>query len=109
MSAAVHPPIYAGPPGQPDIAYAPDLNKYQDRTSRRQATEKLATTLPDGFPQKLESDLVWDGSNVTDSYEWSYVLTEADLVEIDAALKHFKCKIYHNYELISFTTKSIDS
>lgn len=91
-AAAVLPPVAAGPPGQPDIACAPDLEKWQARTQRRQQTETLATSLPDGFPDKLASDLVWDGNTVAETYDWNYVLTDADVVEIDAALGHFKCE-----------------
>lgn len=80
----------AGPPGQPDISYSPNLENYQARTQRRLQTEDLPRTLPDGFPQKLESSLVWDGATVSESYQWSYQLTEADVDEIHRALEHFK-------------------
>lgn len=81
----------AGPPGQPDIDYAPDLDKYLARVKRRQANEDLPRTLPDGFPKRLESELVWDGATVGKEYQWSYQLTDQDIEEIDQALKHFQC------------------
>ncbi|KAL7811937.1 hypothetical protein V8C26DRAFT_407627 [Trichoderma gracile] len=77
-------------PRQPDISYAPDYENYLDRVKRRQETEKLDNSLPDGFPAKLESDLVWDGRNLADTYDWNYVLTESDIAEVDQALRHFK-------------------
>ncbi|KAI9925081.1 hypothetical protein ASPWEDRAFT_119128 [Aspergillus wentii DTO 134E9] len=80
----------AGPIGQPDIAYAPRLDNYQARTARRIQTETLPQTLPEGFPDKLDSDLVWDGNTLGESYDWNYHLTAADLAEVDAALKHFQ-------------------
>lgn len=80
----------AGPPGQPDISYTPNLETYQARTKRRLETETLLRTLPDGFPQKLESPLAWDGATVSESYQWSYQLTEQDIEEIHQALEHFK-------------------
>lgn len=76
---------------QPDIQYAPDVNKWHARTERRLRTETLPTELPSGFPAKLESDLVWEGRDIAERYNWTYVLTEADLEEIDAAVLHFKC------------------
>jgi hypothetical protein len=80
----------SGPPGQPDIWYAPDHDKYLERSRRRQETERLAKTLPPGFPHELRSKLVWDGNDLADSYDWNYHLTREDLDEIDTALRHFK-------------------
>ena len=80
-----------GPIGQPDIGYAPDLDKYLARVQRRQQAEKLQNTLPDGFPSELKSDLVWDGSTIAEEYKWTYELNEAEVKEIEDALKHFKC------------------
>lgn len=87
----------AGPVGQPDIAYTPRYENYKARTTHRIQTEKLVQSLPEGFPAKLDSDLVWDGNNLAESYDWNYHLTPADLAEIDEALKHFKCKITSNF------------
>ncbi|KAK2007909.1 TfdA family taurine catabolism dioxygenase TauD [Colletotrichum eremochloae] len=89
-AAAVQPPSLPGPPGQPDIAYTPDHDKYLARTKRRQEEERLDKTLPEGFPQKLVSKLVWDGKTLAERYDWNYVLTEDDKKEIDEALNHFK-------------------
>jgi hypothetical protein len=79
---------------QPDISYHPDFEKYQTRSKQRVQTEKISKTLPDGFPEKLESSLVWEGkdlSNVEEGKEeWLYKLSVEQLDEIDAALKHFK-------------------
>lgn len=87
MAAAV-----ASPPRQPDIAYTPDFEKYRARTKRRFATEDLKDqALPAGFPEKLEGDFVWEGENVAKAYDWIYVLNEAEISEIEEALKHFKC------------------
>lgn len=81
-----------GPPGQPDIAYTPNWDSYQERVKRRQQTETIDRTLPDGFPQKLESSLAWTGATVTDQYDWSYELNRSELEEIQQALDHFKSK-----------------
>lgn len=50
--------LHSSPAGQPDIGYTPDYDKYLARVQKRLATEKLDKSLPQGFPQKLESDLV---------------------------------------------------
>ncbi|KAK0643966.1 hypothetical protein B0T16DRAFT_332896 [Cercophora newfieldiana] len=82
--------VQSGPPGQPDIGYAPDHDKYLARIKRRRETEKLETTLPDGFPRELKSKLVWDGNDLFERYDWNYWLTDEDLAEIEAALVHFR-------------------
>lgn len=79
------------PPSQPDIGYAPDLDKYLARVQRRKETEKLESALPAGFPSQLQSKLVWDGNTIGEEYNWTYELNEAEAEEIEAALAHFKC------------------
>lgn len=88
-------PAPVAPPGQPDIAYPPDYAKYQARAARRVATERLPTTVPEGFPEQLQGDLVWEGDTVAETYDWTYVLSEEQLAEIDEAVKHFKCRLPH--------------
>ena len=83
--------VRAGPIGQPDIDYAPNLDKYLARVARRKASEDLTNELPSGFPTQLKSDLVWRGDTIAQQYDWTYELTESDLEEIEAALAHFKC------------------
>ncbi|KAK6815129.1 Taurine catabolism dioxygenase TauD TfdA family protein [Aspergillus parasiticus SU-1] len=77
---------------QPDIQYHPDYEKYTARRARRQATEQLSKTLPEGFPQKLESPLVWEGKDVEKRDDWIYRLNDAQREEIDAALKSFQAQ-----------------
>lgn len=91
---AVIAPVPVGPPGQPDIQYLPDPIKYAARTKRRQQ-EDLPRTLPEGFPQKLDSDLAWDGKDLAQVYDWNYHLTEDDLKEVEDALQHFKGMPHH--------------
>ncbi|PVI07016.1 Clavaminate synthase-like protein [Periconia macrospinosa] len=80
----------SGPAGQPDIGYTPDYKKYLARTERRLANETLSKELPPGFPKKLESDLVWDNTDIASRYDWTLQLSPADLEELDAALQQFK-------------------
>lgn len=78
------------PPGQPDISYHPDYEKWQARIARRLREGNLETSIPDGFPERLTGDLVWDGETVADKYNWTFVFTPEHLAEIDQALAHFK-------------------
>lgn len=77
-------------PTQPDIQYHPDYEKYQARSQRRKDTEDLSKILPDGFPQQLSSTLVWEGKDVEQRDDWILRLNEAQLDELDQALKSFK-------------------
>ncbi|KAJ6109402.1 hypothetical protein N7486_001637 [Penicillium sp. IBT 16267x] len=75
---------------QPDIQYHPDWVKYQARSRQRKETESLQTSLPEGFPQRLVSPLVWEGKDIEKRNDWIYQLSDVQLDEIDAALKSFK-------------------
>ena len=79
-----------GPPGQPDIEYTPNYEKYQARSAKRLQEGNLPSTVPDGLPQQLTGDLVWEGGSVGKTYDWTYVLSPEQLNEIDQALQHFK-------------------
>lgn len=92
------PAPWKAPEGQPDIQYHPDEANWRARTARRLAEnpDLPNTSLPEGYPKKLESPLVWKGSDFSQGEsEWVTVLTEAQLLEIDEALAHFKCKFLH--------------
>lgn len=78
------------PVGQPDISYAPDSEKFAARTRRRQETEQLEKVLPAGFPEKLVSDLVWEGRDLVGKYDWTYQLNDEEVGEIEAALHYFQ-------------------
>jgi hypothetical protein len=85
-------PAAQAPPGQPDISYHPDWDKYQARVAHRIQTENLPNTLPEGFPKELKGDLVWEGESLAQQYDWTFVFSTAQLAEIDNAVAHFKCK-----------------
>lgn len=76
---------------QPDISYHPDEAKWKARTARRLAEDPSlpSTALPEGFPKVLDSPLVWEGKDWTDESQWTYVLNDDQLQEIDSGLKHF--------------------
>jgi hypothetical protein len=76
---------------QPDIQYTPDVQKWRARTQRRLGAETVPNNLPDGFPRRLISDLVWEGSQIEGSYDWTYELNETEVEEIEKGLEYFKC------------------
>lgn len=77
---------------QPDIAYHPDETKFRARTARRLAEDPSlpSTALPPGYPQQVESPIVWEGKDWKNEDQWVYNLTPSELKEIDDALVHFK-------------------
>ncbi|KAL1612590.1 hypothetical protein SLS60_000819 [Paraconiothyrium brasiliense] len=76
--------------GQPDIDYAPNYEKWQARAARRLAAGGLETKVPNGFPEKMEGKLVWDGKTLAGAYDWTYVLKDEQLAEIDEAVAYFQ-------------------
>lgn len=84
-------PIIAQPP---TIAYRVDRAAWEARTAKRLRAnpELLNVALPDGFPTKLESPLVWEGEDFGgDESKWVYQLNTEQLKEVDDAVKHFHC------------------
>lgn len=79
---------------QPDITYHPDRQQWQHRTERRLAEDPSLplASLPDGFPKKLSSPLVWEGKDWQNEEQWVYNVTSTHLEEINAAVKHFHGK-----------------
>ncbi|KAF9523082.1 taurine catabolism dioxygenase TauD [Crepidotus variabilis] len=77
---------------QPDITYIPDRAKWVDRTSKRLRTCPflLSIPLPDGFPSKIHSPLVWEGKDWKNEAQWVFTLSSGHLKEIQSAVKHFK-------------------
>jgi len=76
---------------QPDIEYHPNEEKWKARTARRLEEDPSLpnSPLPEGFPAKLTSPLVWQGSDWKNESEWVYDLTPEHLEEIDQAVNHF--------------------
>ena len=79
---------------QPDIAYHPDEAKWRARTARRLTEDPTLPTqpLPEGFPQRVDNPIVWEGKDFIDEDQWIVNLTENQLHEIDGALRHFQSK-----------------
>ena len=77
---------------QPDISYHPDYEKYQLRSKRVKAQLTNNDGFPAEFPRQLTGPLVWEGSDFTEESEWTLVLNEAQLLEINEALAYFSCQ-----------------
>jgi len=52
------------PTKQPDIQWHPNREAYAERTKRRLLTEKLPTTVPEGWPKRVEGPEVWEGKDL---------------------------------------------
>lgn len=78
-------------PPAPEITYHPNHDQWLARTTRRLAQDPglLSTPLPDGFPTRLDSRLVWEGKDWQDEKQWVFELDVEQLKEIDDAVKHF--------------------
>lgn len=79
------------------LSYYPNREESAARTAHRLQNEQIQGNLPDGFPVQLESKMVWDresfsldGHESNDGTECVLVLDEAQLAEIDAAMKYFQ-------------------
>lgn len=85
----------SGPSGQPDISYVPDPSKWRARAAQRVKVGGLPSSVPEGFPKQLTGDLVWEGGSIAEIYDWTYVLDNSQLDEIDLAVTKFKCTFGH--------------
>jgi len=76
---------------QPDISYHPDREKWQKRAAQRLSEDPTLTSipLPEGFPNKIDSPLVWEGKDWKNEAQWVFTLTREHLQEVDDAVKHF--------------------
>jgi hypothetical protein len=90
MVAAASEVVQSSIATQPDIGYAPNYEKYLARTEKRLANEHLRKDLPPGFPESLNSSLVWEGKDVAEKSDWLYELSPDDRQEIEDALQYFK-------------------
>lgn len=66
-----------------------DLSRLQYKPSYNQALFK-ADSLPKGFPIAVGTNLSWNGPTLTDELQYTYFLTNDQILEIEAALAVFK-------------------
>jgi hypothetical protein len=83
-------------PGFTCLPYYPNYDRWAAKLSSKGSIDEA---LPHGFPCQLNSTLVWDGQNLplgehtsSDGTECVLQLTNSQLEEIDAALRHFQGK-----------------
>jgi hypothetical protein len=74
---------------QADIDWIPSFEKYQQRVTRRLKEATLEKQVPEGFPASVNYQMCWEGANMTPS-EYVYILSDAEIDEIEHALQHFK-------------------
>lgn len=78
------------------LPYLPDRNEYDTRMFRYAQEGPVEKILPHGFPQRLTADMAWEGGNISMNHAagsespYLLILQAPQLVEIDAALKHFQ-------------------
>lgn len=74
----------------PDIDWYPSLEGYLARVDRlSKSRHTRPTTLPQGYPEAVKTERAWTGSDLADK-SYLYLLSEAEVKEIEAALNHFK-------------------
>ncbi|KAK4033687.1 bfedabf7-3ea8-4d81-ab25-88f44eff35b9 [Parachaetomium inaequale] len=74
-----------------NIGYEVDEAAFRRRAAARLAAGGLATTVPEGWPTRVEGPLVWSGDDFDGEEEdYVYHLTDQDRAEIADALEYFK-------------------
>ncbi|WPJ65199.1 hypothetical protein SMAC4_13891 [Sordaria macrospora] len=73
-----------------DISYTVNEKKYRDRAAARVRAGCLPTSVPAGWPTKLQGPLVWTVDDFEKEDEYVYHLTPADKMEVLEALSIFK-------------------
>lgn len=77
---------------RPDIEWIPSHETYAKRVEQLKLNcRDRQTTLPEGWPEKLDAARVWSGSDFKDDMG-KYILQfeESDIAEIENGLAHFK-------------------
>ncbi|KAK1836860.1 hypothetical protein QBC39DRAFT_272118 [Podospora conica] len=75
---------------RPDIEWMPAYKTYKDRVKRlAELHPDRPTTVPEGYPLKVDAERCWVGSDLTED-DYVVHFTPEDIVEIEAALAHFK-------------------
>ena len=84
---------------QTRLSYYPNYEEYTARKCRHLQNDQKQKSLPCGFPEQLNSNMVWERDNFSlsehecdDGTDCILVLNESQLSEIYAAVKFFQCK-----------------
>jgi len=92
-------------PEQPGIQWEPDYRKYLSRSLKRSQLAGLETSVPTGWPAKIESSLAWTGSELISEDTYVTYLAEDDIAEIRAALQSFNCGLRHIFSPFQSNSK----
>jgi hypothetical protein len=80
------------------IPYYPNREEYEALARHHLQKEPMEGALPQGFPQQLTSEMVWEGQDISldnrsnDGTKCVLLLDESQLKEIDTALRDFQSK-----------------
>jgi hypothetical protein len=76
---------------RPDIQWVPSFQTYTERVERlNHMCLERSTTVPNGWPTKLDAPRVWSGSDFKDQEKYITKLDKDDILEIESALKYYK-------------------
>lgn len=74
----------------PNIDWVPSFENYMARVDRLSKSNARTTTLPPGFPERIEAPRTWAGHEFSEEKSYIYELSEAEVNEIEEALGYFK-------------------
>lgn len=74
----------------PNIDWVPSFENYMARVDRLSKSHARTTTLPPGFPERIEAPRTWTGHEISEEKSYIYVLSEDEVNEIEEALGYFK-------------------
>ncbi|KOC13077.1 hypothetical protein AFLA70_102g003010 [Aspergillus flavus AF70] len=83
--------------GIQQVSYHLNRNDYHSRIFNHAQRRSIGTSLPPGFPKRLESKMAWEAKDISLDHAlgggtpYLLILQGPQLAEIDAALKHFQC------------------
>lgn len=84
--------------GIQQVSYHLNRNDYHSRIFNHAQRRSIGTSLPPGFPKRLESKMAWEAKDISLDHAlgggtpYLLILQGPQLAEIDAALKHFQCQ-----------------
>lgn len=76
---------------RPTIDWIPSYKVYKDRVERLAALGLgRPTAVPEGWPAQIDAERAWSGSDFKSEDDYILHFSSEDIVEIEAALAHFK-------------------
>ncbi|KXX78006.1 hypothetical protein MMYC01_201723 [Madurella mycetomatis] len=76
---------------RPDISWIPSYKVFIDRVEKlKDLYPNRPTTVPAGWPAQVNAARAWDGSDFNSEGDYVLILSDEDVMEIEAGLEHFK-------------------